>query len=156
MDAVTIIGLAASVVNIVDVIAKSIKNLRDLQQKWEAADWTVNSLITQLSTLSTALRRIETWISTVLCKEPQHNQLVEQLGESLDGCWSLVKFMYDNLQFLDWTEVNNLTSLAKIKAVFHDGAIKECAIHLDRQTNALTLLLTALNSLVVPCGLALF
>ena len=153
MDPVSLLGLAGSVVNIIDVIAKSIKNLRELQQKWKAADWTVDSLIGQLSTLSTALCQIYRWISLSLSREPQHDQLLVHLGESLEGCWSLVKFVYDQLLFLDWTEANNLMSWGKIKAIFHGSEVKECATHLDRQTNALNLFLTALNWLVVPCGL---
>ena len=149
MDPVSIIGLAGSIVNIVDVIAKSIKALRDLQQRWKAADMTVNSLIGQLTTLRTALDQIQGWMSSSLSKQPQHGQLVADLSDSLECCRTLVTFMYDHLLQLDWTEADRLSFAGKIKAVFNDSGVQECTIHLDRQSNALTLLLTALNWLVV-------
>ena len=145
MDPISIVGLAGSIVSIVDVIAKSIQNLRELQQRWKAADLTVNSLIGQLFTLKTALNQIQTWMSSSLSKEPQNDQLVANLGHSLDSCSYLVTFMYDHLLLLDWTEANNLTLASKIRAVFHDSEVKDCAVYLDRQVNALNLLLTALN-----------
>ena len=156
MDPISIVGLVGSIVNIVDVIAKSTKRLCDLQQKWNAADWTVSSLIGQLSTLSTALCQIQKWMSSGLSKQPQHGELGVRLSDSLNACWSLVNFMHDHLLFLDWTEANSLTSLGKMKAIFHDSEIRECAAHLDRQTNALNLLLTALNWYVIPFGLTRF
>ena len=150
MDPVSIVGLAGSIVNIVDIIAKSIKNLRELQQKWKAADLIVNSLIGQLFTLKSALTKIEEWMSSSLSKEPQHEQLAVDLKQSLECCHFLVTFMYDHLLLLDWNEANRLTSSSKIRAVFHDSEVKDCATYLDRQTNALNLLLTALNWFVVP------
>ena len=145
MDPVSLIGLAGSIVNIVDVAAKSINALRDLQQRYKAADLTVNSLIGQLYTLKTALSRIEAWMCSSLSREPQHGQLVTDLSVSLDCCRTLVTFMHEHLLRLDWTDTNELTLASKVKAVFHDGEVKELASHLDRQTGALTLLLTALN-----------
>ena len=149
MDPISIIGLAGSIVNIVDVISKSIQNLYDLQQRWKAADLTVQSLIGQLSTLKSALSHIHEWLSSSLSKEPQLDQTVIDLRQSLDSCHHLMTFMYDHLVLLDWTEANRMTSASKIRAVFHGNEMKDCAIYLDRQANALNLLLTALNWFVV-------
>ena len=146
MDPVSIIGLAGSIVNIVDVIAKTIKTLRDLQQRWKAADWTTKSLISQLSTVRTALNQIQQWMASNHKGKIPDDQLVLELGESLDCCRTLVTFMNEQLLlYLKWTESNDLTSMSKMKTILHDGEVKECATHLHRQSSALTLLLTALN-----------
>ena len=145
MDPVSIIGLAGSIVNIVDVIGKSIHKLRDLQRRWNAADLTVNSLTGHLTTLRLALNQIHTWISSSFSQNPQHEQLVIDLGDSLKCCDALINFLHDHLSQLDWTDKDELTMASKITAVFHDSEVKECQTQLTHQTSALTLLLTVLN-----------
>ena len=145
MDPISIAGLGASVLGIVDVITKSIKVLRELQVQWKAADWTAKSLIGQLITLRTALNQIQAWMSSSLASEPQHYQLVADLSESLECCRALVTFMHEQLSRLSWTDAHELTLASKARAIFHDGEAKECAVHLNHQASALTLLLTTLN-----------
>ena len=145
MDPISITGLAGSIFNIVDVITKSIKNLHDLRQKWKIADLTVNAIIGQLSTLKTALIHIQDWMSSNLSSQPQHDQVVADIRQCLDSCRLLATFICEHLTLLDWTETNIMTAASKIRAVFHDSEVQDCATYLDRQTNALNLLLTALN-----------
>ena len=61
MDPVTVISLAGSVFNIVDVIAKCFITLKNLQSQWQLADWTVTAIIGQLTTLKAALHQISEW-----------------------------------------------------------------------------------------------
>ena len=149
MDPISLIGLAGSVTGIIDIIAKSIKSLRDLQQRWNAADWTVISFTCQLNTLRTALNRISEWMSLRIDENFRHDQLILELSESLKCCWDLVNFMDKHLSPLEWLESNRLTSAGKFKAVFHESEMKECAAHLNHQSIALNLLLTALTWLVM-------
>ncbi len=89
MDAITILGTAGAVVNIIDIIGRSIKTLRDLHDRWEDADLIALNLITQLGALKAALSQISEWVSSDLAYHPHHYQLVMDLGSQLDvaSCW---------------------------------------------------------------------
>ena len=144
MDPVTVIGLAGSIVGIIDVAVRRISALRSLQRRWKAADLTISFLISQLITLKAALIEIEEWISTSL-NIVEHHQLVMDLGASLDSCGALLLFIDGQLSHLEWSDSNSLSLESRIKAVLQDKTVKERATHLANQSTALNLLLTALN-----------
>lgn len=144
MDPVSAIGLAGSIVGIIDVAVKSISALRALQQRWKVADLTISLLISQLTTLKAALSQIKDWISTSL-NANYHYQLVMDLGASLESCETLVLFISGQLTQLYWKDSNTLLFESRIHTVLQDKTIKECATHLANQSTALNLLLTALN-----------
>lgn len=144
MDPVSAIGLASSLLGIIDVAARSISALRALQQRWKVADLTISLLISQLTTLKATLNQIKEWISTSL-NSIQHYQLVIDLGASLESCETLLLFIDGQLSHLDFNDSNDLSIESKIKVALQDKAVKECATHLVNQSTALNLLLTALN-----------
>ena len=144
MDPVSVLGLAGSIVGIVEVAARSISALRALQQRWKTADLTINILISQLTTLKAALSQIKEWISNSL-SAIQHYQLVMDLGASLESCDTLLLFIDGQLSHLNWNDSNALDFDSKIKAVLQDKKVQECANHLANQSAALNLLLTALS-----------
>ena len=145
MEPISIIGLAGSVVGIVDVMTKSIVALKNLQSRWQIADWTITLIIGHLTTLKAALNHISQWISTDLAAEPQHYQLVLDLGDALSSCKALVLYIDSRLCKLEWDQDNSLTFQSRLRAVLNDGGVKDCVNHLNNQSNALNLLLTALS-----------
>ena len=145
MDPITAIGLVGSVVNIIDVVAKCLVTLKNLQAHWQYADWTVTAIIGQLTTLKAALGQISEWISTDLAAEPQHYSLVLDLEDALQSCKTLILFIDGRLSHLEWKDVDSLTYQSRLKAILSDHAVKECINHLHNQSSALGLLLTALN-----------
>ena len=145
MEVVSIIGLTGSVLGIVDVVAKSISMLRRLQLRWQAADWTVNSLLGQLDTLKLALSQISDWLSMDLAADPQHALLADGLCTSLDCCRTLTSFLASHISQLELGEADVLTFESRVKIVLNDSRFKECMTQLSNQSSALTLLLTALN-----------
>ena len=145
MDPVSIIGLAGSVLGIVDVMTKSIAALKNLQTQWQVVDWTITSIIGHLTTLKAALNQISQWISTDLAAKPQHYQLVLDLGDALGSCKALILYIDSYLCKLEWNEDSSLTFQSRLRAVLNDGGVKDCVNHLNNQSNALNLLLTALN-----------
>ena len=145
MEAISVIGLAGSVVGIVDVMTKSIIALKNLQTKWQVADWTVTSIIGHLTTLKAALNQISQWISSDLAAEPQHYQLVLDLGDALHSCKALILYIDSHLCKFEWNNDDSLTFHSRLRAVLNDGGVKECVNHLNNQSNALNLLLTAMS-----------
>ena len=144
MDPVSAVGLAGSVVGIIDVATRSIGALRALQQRWKTADLTISILKSQLTTLKAALGQIKDWISTSL-NANHHYQLVMDLGSALNSCETLLLFIDGQVSHLAWNDNNALSLESKIKAVLQDKTVRECATHLANQSMALNLLLTALN-----------
>ena len=144
MDPISALGLAGSVVGLIDVAARSINALRALQRRWKAADLTINLLISQLTTLRAALNQIEEWI-TASPNANQHYQLIIDLGATLESCEILLLFIDGKLNELDWSDSNNLSFESKIKIALQDTDVKECATHLANQSTALNLLLTVVN-----------
>ena len=145
MDPVAVISLAGSVFNIVDVVAKCLITLKNLQAQWQYADCTVTAIVGQLATLKAALNQISELISTDLGAEPQHYQLVLDLGEALESCKTLILFIDGHLSRLDWKDSDSLTYQSRLKAILGDKGVKDCVNHLHNQSSALNLLLTALN-----------
>ena len=144
MDLISAIGLAGSIVGIIDVAARSISALRALQQQWKMVDLTVSLSIGQLTTLKSALNQIEEWITNNL-NEIEHYQLVIDLGTSLESCKTLLLFIDEQLNHLGLSDSNHSSVESRIKVVLQDNTVKECATHLANQSAALNLLLTALN-----------
>ena len=138
-------GIAGSIVSIIDVAARSVNSLRRLQQQWSGADLTVNLLVGQLNTLNAALKQISEWMSMSLETESQHHQLIIDLDISLRSCKTLILFIDGHLSCLEWNDTNMLTIGSRIKAVLNDKSITDCLNHLHGQIAALNLLLTALN-----------
>ncbi len=143
MDPASAISLAGSVFSIVDVVTRMIKSLHELQQRWKAADLTVAILISQLTTLKAALNQIAEWISSSLSAVPQYHQLIIDLEGSLGSCNVLITFMDHHISKLTWTEAKALNFESRVRVVLEDKTTKDCLSHLNNQTNALSLLLTA-------------
>ena len=145
MDAITILGTAGAVVNIIDLIGKSINTLRKLHEKWKDAEFIILNLITQLIALKAALSKISEWISSDLAYHPHHYQLVMDLGESIGCCKMLVKSMDSQLARLQCGSDNKLDFESRLRVVFEDKISQDFQKYIKRQTNALTLLLVACN-----------
>ena len=144
MEPVTAIGLAGSIAGLIEVAAQSISTLRTLQHRWKAVDLTISLLISQLTTLRTALNQIEEWTATSL-NASQHYQLIIDLQASLESCEMLLLVIDGQLKGLDWSDSSVLSFESKVKIMLQDKNIKECTNHLGNQSTALNLLLTALN-----------
>lgn len=143
MDPISVVGLAASLVTIVDMVAKSINSLHTLRTKYSTADLTIRLLIGQLGTLKAALNQISEWITSSLVDVPRHEQLVLDLMNSIEGCEVLLSLLNDNISSLRKNE--NLSVLVKARLVRRENILHEYLSLLDNQVNALNLFLTALQ-----------
>jgi guanine nucleotide-binding protein G(i) subunit alpha len=126
-DPLTIIGAAASVAGIVELLGKTVGVLHTLHSRWKEADFTFINLIAQLTALKAALSKLQEWMDTDM-DEP-HHQLV----------------MDSEVEDLQQNSGTGLDAQNKIKLVVKNGTLEELQKMVDRQTSALTLLLTACN-----------
>ena len=145
MEALSILGTTSSIISILDVASRCIKSLRAFKQHWDDADMTINLLVGQISTLKAALEQISNWMSTSVNAAPQHHQLLIHLEQSLYSCRILISFTNDHTSSLETDRYNELHLKGKAQAILQDRRIRDCVSHLNNQTGALNLLLTASN-----------
>ena len=145
-DPLTIISAASSVASIVELLGKTVSVLHTLHSRWKDADFTLINLIAQLTALKAALSKLQEWMDTDM-DEP-HHQLVMDLEASVTCCRMLVRRMDSEVEDLQQNSGTGLDAQNKIKLVVKNGTLEELQKMVDRQTSALTLLLTACNWLV--------
>jgi len=142
-DPLTIIGTAASVANIVEILVKIVGTLNELHSQWKKADLTFISLIAQLIALKAALNKIQEWMDGN--DGESHHQLVMDLEVSISCCWMLVSKMDSEISDLSRNDGYGLEPRNKMKLIVKNGTLEELQKRVEQQTNALTLLLTACN-----------
>jgi guanine nucleotide-binding protein G(i) subunit alpha len=142
-EALAIIGGAASVVSIIDVLARSIDSIRELRSEWKDADFTVLNLLTQLTAFKAALTKIQEWMDSEMA-EP-HHQLRMDLDDSVTWCRILAEMVDKLLSDLEHQPNEPLDKIAKARLLFGSKSMEHLQKMIERQTNALTLLLTACN-----------
>jgi guanine nucleotide-binding protein G(i) subunit alpha len=142
-DPLAIISAASSVASIVELLGKTVSVLYTLLSRWKEADFTFINLIAQLTTLKAALSKLQEWIDTDM-DEP-HHQLVMDLEASVTCCRTLVRRLDSEVEALQQNSGTGLDAQNKIKLVIKNGTLEELQKMVDRQTSALTLLLTVCN-----------
>ena len=150
MDPITGVGLVGAALGVADVVTKTLKSLVDLQTRYRNADLTVSLVIGQLSTIKAALDEISIWVRTSLAALPQHQQLVQDLGTSLEGCRLVIKIIDGRLEHLNRNTEHSLSTAGKVTYLWEEHDMNLYSNHLNNQINALHLLLTALQWLANP------
>jgi hypothetical protein len=145
MDPISAFGLAASALNTVDIIARSVNFLLGLQTRYRQADLTLNLLIVQLSTLKAALNQIYDWINTSLIGVPGHEQVVLDLTTSIEGCKVLLSILNDRISSVERVGVDSLGMWGKTQLLWTENESNQYISYLNNQINALNLLLAALQ-----------
>ena len=142
-DPLTAIGALASVASIIDVLGKSINTIRNLRSQYDDADLNLVNFVAQLTALRAALTKIKGW-SEHEFNDPYH-QLVMDLDASVDCCALLVRTLDDRLSALRRKNTGGLKSTAKMKLAIGAYDIENMQKMIQRQAEALNLLLTACN-----------
>ena len=145
MDPLTVFGAASSIIAIVEAIAKTVTCLKELHAKWKEADLTLLNLVTQLTSLKSALNKISEWVDSDLAQAPQHHQLVIDLTNCIVYCRMLVTSMESLISKLHRNINNDLDIGSKIRMVLASKECQDFQEFIKNQTSALTLLLVACN-----------
>jgi hypothetical protein len=142
-EAVAVLGAAASVVSIIDVLARCIGTVRDLRDQWNDADLIVHNLVTQLVAFKAALTKIKEWSDSDSAEK--HHQLKMDLDDSVTWCRTLAGLVNTLLSDLQQGPAGTLDRIAKARLLFGSKSMEDLQKMIDRQTNALNLLLNACN-----------
>jgi hypothetical protein len=140
-EAIVVVGAVASIVQIINVITKSINCLSDIRSQWKDADLACLSLAAQLTTLRAALTKIHEWMDDSL--GAAHHQLVMDLDVSMSCCNLLILKINSLLPDLTELTESKPDFPGKMKVLFGSRNIDEAQKLIERQTSALGLLLSA-------------
>lgn len=142
-DPISIIGAASTLEGIIYILTRTVCTLRDLHNQWKQADFTLVNLISQLTALHAELDRIQEWINS-LTIEP-HHLLVMDLEVLISCCRMLISKLDSYVSELHRNAGTNLDFESKMKLVVKSGTLRDLQKMVERQTIAVTLLLTACN-----------
>ena len=135
-------GTAAAIVGVIDVVARSILKLAEIRERYKSVELIVELLSGQLSTVKAALEQIDEFLSSALQDHEQHYQLVMSLDVAIRCCDSLVRLIDKQLSDLMYDKGNAMLKRSKIGLALNSKGMDECMTMLDRQINALNLLIT--------------
>ena len=150
MDPASIIGIVGSVVGIADVVTRSIRSLNSLKTKYRDAPALVSTLIGQLYTTQVALEQLSIWagdysgIPTSVEAE-RYAQLAAQVGNALDCFSPLILSLQQHLNKLESLDAIQFGFQKKVSFLWKERDLNDYLALLDRQVNALTLLLEAIQ-----------
>lgn len=147
MDPASAIGVASAVLAIVNIIAKNIVSLSDLQVKYNTADLKVGLLIGQLSTVKAALNQIAGLFENDVrvLRDPG---LIHDLSTSLGCVEAVVLVLDDKISLVQRNAANDLTIRSKVNFMWDEKTMDDYLNLLNNQIQALGLLLTAFQWLV--------
>lgn len=145
MDPLTIVSVVSNAANILNIITKSVRGLREVHGRWKSADLATVTLISHLTALRAALSKISEWIQSDLAAVPQHHRLVMDLEQSVSCCYLLVKSMDSYISKLDLKSNGTLERDARIRVVLQAKTCRDFQDFIQRQTTALNVLLSACN-----------
>ena len=148
MDPLSAIGTFGAVANIVQGINSAISSLHELHSQWKDSDFVFMNLEAQLTTLRSALDRIQQWIESE-AGDPYH-QLIMDLDSCLRCSYMLVQKMDTQLMSLRHDTDGKLDTASKFKLVLGHRSLEKLQKMVERQTSTLNLVLTACNWCEVP------
>lgn len=144
MDPASAIGAASAVLGIVNLIAKNVASLSDLQSRYGAADIKVSLLIGQLSTVKAALKQIAKLLEdgNGALRDPE---LIDDFSTSLECVEAVVVVLDDKISLVQRNAANALTVRSKISFMWDEKTMDDYLNLLNNQIHAIGLLLTALQ-----------
>jgi len=143
VDPLIIIGAAASIGSILDVLGRTIRIVAQLRATWQDAELAVLTLESQLAALRTALGKIKEWTETNF--DDPHHQLVMDMDHCVACCRLLIEKIYTEMSRFRTTADARLDAASRFKLLLKTKEITNIQRMIEQQTNALMLLLTACN-----------
>ncbi|KAI0817940.1 G-alpha-domain-containing protein [Xylaria sp. FL0064] len=140
MDPVSIIQIVGTAVSLGDVVIKCIVGLRSLKNKYHDAPLVVSTIIGQLYMVQSALDQLAIWNKPEHGRDPRYRQLAWQIDNALDCFSPLVTTLERRL-----SDVELMTTTQRLTFLWGEKETSDFSILLDRQVNALNLLLQAVQ-----------
>ncbi|KAI0411931.1 G-alpha-domain-containing protein [Xylaria grammica] len=145
MDPATIVQIVGTAVSLGDVVIKCIVGLRSLKSKYHDAPLVVSTIIGQLYMVQSALDQLAIWNKPEHGRDPRYRQLAWQVDNALDCFTLLVTALERRLNDFELIGENAMAATQRLAFLWGEKDTSEYSILLDRQVNALNLLLQAVQ-----------
>ncbi|OTB06029.1 hypothetical protein M426DRAFT_21453 [Hypoxylon sp. CI-4A] len=142
MDPATIFQLVGGVISIGDAVIRCTNRLSALKAKYRDASILLSAVIGQLFSVQTAIGQLSQW-KTQAHQELRYQQLALQIDNALDAFFPLIHALQDKLD--QFGAHQELTPRGKLAFLWNERELNDYLILLDRQVNALNLLLRAIQ-----------
>ena len=143
MEVISVLGVAGSVANIVELSTSCINSLLDLRANYKISELNVQVSVTQLSTLKAALLQISAWKCESTELMPYHLEM--DLNLSLNSCKTLIDGLNDQLKPLRLDESTALSFRRKAKFLLNGREWNNLQTLLNHQISAIHLFLTTMQ-----------
>ncbi|ETS86511.1 hypothetical protein PFICI_00339 [Pestalotiopsis fici W106-1] len=145
MDPATIVQIIGTALSLGDVVCKSIIKLTSIKARYQAAPLVLSTMIGQLYIVQSALDQLQALNNPEYSRSLRHNQLARQVDNSLDSFSILILALGEQLERFHSTESSGMPVKGRLSFLWSEKEMSEYSILLDRQVNALNLLLQALQ-----------
>ncbi|ETS78455.1 hypothetical protein PFICI_10517 [Pestalotiopsis fici W106-1] len=145
MDPATIFQVIGTALSLGDVVVKSIMKLSSIKGRYQGAPMVLSTMIGQLYIVKSALDRLGDFSRPEHSQHPRHQQLSQQVGSALDSFGLLILALEERLSQFEATELTDMRVKDRLALLWNEKDMLDYSMLLDRQVNALTLLLQAMQ-----------
>ncbi|KAI1868106.1 uncharacterized protein JN550_006594 [Neoarthrinium moseri] len=145
MDPVSIFQIVSSAVSLGDVVVKCITRLSSLKSKYHDAPIILSTMIGQLYMVQVAIEQLSEWSKAERSHDPRYQQLAVQVSHSLDSFDLLILALQQLLDYVDSAAPAPMSVKRRIAFLWSEKEMAGYSVLLDRQANALNLLLQAIQ-----------
>ncbi|KAJ6184510.1 hypothetical protein N7519_005811 [Penicillium mononematosum] len=143
MDPISAVGFASAIVQILGALTSTIHGLYELHGRFSDADFTIHSLIQELSCIQTALTSLKEWHRLSSSNVMVSEEFNEQLVTAMSGCQIIMEVLSEDVMTLVHGSRNDGTIgfRLRIRVIWKEDIMKGHQEKLHAQVMALQLLL---------------
>ncbi|KAF2963450.1 hypothetical protein GQX73_g10120 [Xylaria multiplex] len=145
MDPATIFQIVGTVVSLGDAVIKCITRLSTLKAQFHDAPIIVTSMIGQLHMVKIAQDQLSPLISPNFARDARYRQLASQIGNALDSFGPILLVLGQQLDRYEGIDAARMKARSRLGFLHGEREMTNLSILLDRQVNALNLLLSAMQ-----------
>lgn len=145
MDPISILQILSTVIALGDVVLKCITKLRSISAKYQDAPVLLFTMISQLSIVHSALGQLKLFHSPDLSRSPRYQQLALQVQSAMESFEPLMENLQREIDRLDDGLPLLVATKLRISFLWSEREMSYLSTMLDRQVNALSLLLQAIQ-----------
>ncbi|KAI0537496.1 G-protein alpha subunit-domain-containing protein [Xylaria digitata] len=145
MDPATIFQIVGTVVSLGDTVIKCITRLSALKAQFHDAPIIVTSMIGQLHMVKIAQDQLSPLISPNFAHDARYRQLASQIGNALDSFGPILLVLGQQLDRYEGIGADRMKARSRLGFLHGEREMTNLSILLDRQVNALNLLLSAIQ-----------
>ncbi|KAI3322669.1 G-protein alpha subunit-domain-containing protein [Xylariaceae sp. AK1471] len=145
MDPVTILQVVGTVVSFGDAVLRCISKLSSLKAQYHDAPIIVTSMIGQLHMVKIAQDQLSCMNLPGFNHDPRYCHLATQIGNALESFSLIIMALEKHFDRYNGVDIGGMSAKSKLGFLQDERELTNLSVLLDRQVNALNLVLQALH-----------